>query len=386
MCTRTLLAGFALVLLLAHAARAQDDGNPATGSITLATTYTVQSRALSEERKIFVSLPADYETSTKRYPVIYLLDAQNLSLLQYAYGEASALAVLDEMPEAILVGIASENRRLDLTPASSTNEGHADAFRDFIGDELQPFIDARFRTEPYTILIGHSLGALFAVHTLATQPDTFDGYIALSPSLWFEDGKVLQELQERFASGSEFDNSLFASLADEDGDMQTYYEDLLTLIAETSPAGLEFVHMSFPDEGHDSTTLPGIHNGLLSMYTRWVPPASVASFDALKEHYRELSLHYGYSITIPAQQASSVGLDLLDNGDAAAALEVFEYSLANLAQGPIEYHQMGLALRELGRLDEALAAFENAIAVGSGSPFYEMFIRDRDEIAQQLKQ
>lgn len=382
---RTLLNGIALALSMAGGATAQEGPVTETGPITIGASYSLQSEALAEAREVLVALPPDYATSTKRYPVVYLLDAQNFSLFQYAYGQVNALATLDEMPEVILVGVPSANRRLDMTPAAAPDEGRADAFIAFFRDELQDFVAAQFRTEPYSIVIGHSLGALFAMHTLAQQPDTFDAYIALSPSLWFEDGKVFHALKDRLASGAAFDNALFASLADEDGDMQQYYEDLVALLDDTKPAGLEYTHRRFPDEGHESTTLPGIHHGLLSVYARWVPPASVTTFDALQAHYRDLSAHYGYPIAIPPEEASGLGLDLLDNGAAAAALEVFEYSLANLAQGPIEYHQMGLALRELGRLDEALAAFENAIAVGEGSPFYAMFARDRDAIARELQ-
>lgn len=168
--------------------------------------------------------------------------------------------------------------------------------------------------------------------------------------------------------------------------MQQDYEDFLALLADTKPAGLEFTQMRFPNETHDSTTLPGMHHGLQSMYSRWVPAVDFSGFDELKAYYRELSEHYGYPIEISRYEASDLGLDLFDADNPAAALEVFEYSLANLAQGPVEYHQMGLALRELGRLEEALAAFEQAVADGEELVFYQMLVDDRDDLAQRLKQ
>lgn len=380
---RTFLAGLGLALL-ANSALAQGDPFSADGPVTLGTTYSMQSEALGEQRKIFVSLPPDYESSTKRYPVVYLLDAQVFSMFQYAYGEVSALAALGEMPQVILVGVPSQNRILDMTAASPTNEGRADAFIDFFRNELQVFIDAQFRTEPYTILIGHSAGGVFAMHALSRQPDTFDAYIAVSPALWIDGQLAFREFKERLASGAGFNNALFASVADEGGDFPKHLQELVASIDETKPAGLEFAHMTFPEESHESTIMPGIHHGLLSLYTRWVPPWGTNHLEALQAHYRALSEHYGYPVAIPTQVASRAGLNLLYGQDYAGALEVFEYTVANLAQGPTEYDLLGLALRALGRAEESLAAFENAVALGSGSRDYETFVRHRDQAAQEL--
>ncbi|HEY0963586.1 MAG TPA: alpha/beta hydrolase-fold protein [Pseudomonadales bacterium] len=383
---RKIFAAFALTAWLPVSAIAQDIQVAESSPLHIGMTLTLQSTALSEERTVHVALPPGYDIATARYPVVYVLDAQTFWLFQYTYGEANALAGLRKMPPVILVGVTNPDRFSDLTAASPTNDrGRADAFRTFLSDELQPLIDSRYRTAPYTVLIGHSLGGSFAIHTLAQAPETFDAYIAMSPALQVDDGTVFGDVKQVLEAGRPFSNTLFTSLADEDAGMLEYYEYFLQLMADTTPDGVEFSHMRFPDEDHGSTPMPGIHHGLLAVWQNWVVPDSVKTFDAMLSYFRELSDHYGYPITMSARQASDFGLDLLDAGDAAAALEVFEYSLANLAQGPIEYHQTGLALRELGRLDEALAAFENAIAVGEGSNFYTLFVSDRDDVLARLQ-
>lgn len=381
-----LLAAFALAGWLSASAFAQNMEIADASPLGIGTTLTLQSAALDEARTVHVALPPNYDTSPERYPVVYVLDAQTFWLFQYAYGEANALAGLSKMPPVILVGVTNPDRGADLTAASPTNDrGRANEFRSFLGNELQPLIDSRYRTAPYTVLIGHSLGGSFALHTLAHAPGTFDAYIAMSPALQVDDGTVFHEVKEALESGMRYRNTLFVSLADEDKDMLQYYEDFVQLISDTTPDGIAFSQMRFPDETHGSTPMPGMHHGLLAVWQDWMPPASINSFDVLLSHYRALSERYGYPVTMSARQASDFGLDLLDAGDPAAALDVFEYSLYNLAQGPIEYHQMGLALRDLGRLEEALAAFENAIARGRESRFYEMFVEDRDAVARQLQ-
>lgn len=367
-------------------AQAQDFTFSEEGSITIGTTLSFQSEILSEERKILVSLPDDYLTSSRRYPVIYILDAQYFHQFQYTSGVISALSYIEKIPKIILVGVHSENRNQDMTTSASNNEGNANNFIEFFRNELQVFIEQQYRTEPYKILIGHSAGGLFALHTLVHAPDTFNAYIAISPSVWWEDGKLLDELKNVLDAGKEFNNNLFTTWANESGRSRKYYDDFLEVIGEYMPDGLGFSNMYFPDESHASTPMRGIYHGILSMYEDWPPPDSINSLDSLILHYQNLSEHYGYSLNIPVSHASDVGFRLINNGDAMGALEVFEYSLNVIAQSAIAYYQVGFALRRLGRLTEALTAFEKAIEIGPESHMLVYFIQNRDEVTQEINE
>jgi predicted alpha/beta superfamily hydrolase len=53
-------------------------------------------------------------------------------------------------------------------------------------------IDRTYRSRPYRVLVGHSLGGLFAVYALMTRPDVFQGYIAISPALWWDDQSLVK--------------------------------------------------------------------------------------------------------------------------------------------------------------------------------------------------
>ena len=353
--------------------------------IEIGTSFSFQSEVLSENRKILVSLPDNYDTSSKRYPVVYMLDAQYFFEFQYAYGVINTLAFLEEIPEVILVGIHSEDRTRDMTVQSPDNEkGNADKFIEFFKSELQVLIDQQYRTEPYKILVGHSAGGLFALHTLFHAPDTFNGYIALSPALQYDNGKTFQTIKNQLDAGASFNNSLFTSLASEAGGMLEYYEDFLELLSDSSIEGLDFSQQRFPDEGHSSTFMPGIKNGLLVMYENWKPSNSINSLDALLTHYNTLSEHYGYTIEVPVRHASNIGFKLTNEGDHEGALEVFEYNLANISQDAIAHYQVGFALRRLGRLDESLSFLEKAIELGPGTDMFDFYIRFRDEIIEEI--
>ena len=123
-------------------------------------------------------------------------------------------------PEMIVVAVRNTDRTRDLTPSPFTPDppedgegedgdegdgenpmptaGGAGAFLDFFERELFPFVEERYRTQPYRIVIGHSFGGLFAVHALVHRPAAFDAYVAISPSLWWANGVVVDRAESLF--------------------------------------------------------------------------------------------------------------------------------------------------------------------------------------------
>jgi predicted alpha/beta superfamily hydrolase len=114
------------------------------------------------------------------------------------------------------VGIANTDRTRDLTPTHADiknpdgttvtafpTSGGADRFLDFIQTEPIPEIEKRYRTAPYRIFAGHSVGGLLAIHALITRPDLFNAYIAVSPSLQWDNGHTLRQAQQFFATNAE---------------------------------------------------------------------------------------------------------------------------------------------------------------------------------------
>jgi len=163
--------------------------------------------------KLYVSLPGDYEATGRSYPVVYLLDAD------YSFAVArnmvEHLSDRGHLKQAILVGIAYDgpdayrmNRTRDYTPtyvptggygaAYQTVSGGGPSFLDFIVTELVPFVAREYRASSERYLVGHSYGGLFATWTALTAPDFFDGYVIVSPSLWYDEGMIF-DLEERVA-------------------------------------------------------------------------------------------------------------------------------------------------------------------------------------------
>ena len=180
---------------------------------------SVSSKELKRDYEIFVSLPESYKTSTKRYPVVFVTDAN------YAFPLTRALAARvgahgKHLEEFILVGLSYAkgdtpefSRRRDYTPGPSLETkyksdilgreplfGEAEGYRRFIANSVFPLIAQHYRADmDRKVFSGHSYGSLLGLHILLTEPSMFSYYILGSPSLWY--GKrIMFEREKQYAT------------------------------------------------------------------------------------------------------------------------------------------------------------------------------------------
>lgn len=180
---------FLLLALFSVTAKAQ---NTASANVS---TFTVHSPQLDTDKKIWLYLPANYNADIKKkYPVIYMQDAQNLFDKATSYaGEWRVDETLDSLKaEVIIVGIehGGDKRMAELTPYPNTKYGGGDAniYLDFITETLKPYVDENYRTKSDrkdTAIAGSSLGGLVSYYALLKYPETFGKAIVFSPSFWF---------------------------------------------------------------------------------------------------------------------------------------------------------------------------------------------------------
>ena len=181
----------------------------------LGTIETFYSATLSENRVLNIYLPEGYSAAdTTRYPVIYLLDGSADEDFIHVAGivQFNNFPWINRMPRSILVGIANVDRQRDFTfPTSIENDkkrfpgtGHSDRFITFLEREVQPFVEKKYHTAASKMLIGQSLGGLLATEILLKKPVLFDQYVIISPSLWWDNGSLLQRdadiLKDNFSS------------------------------------------------------------------------------------------------------------------------------------------------------------------------------------------
>jgi len=156
--------------------------------------FKIESKLLQETRVINVWTPPNYKTSNESLPVLYMADGGIVQEdFPHIANTISKLVENKSIPPIILVGIENIDRRKDLSGSSevAADEEYcpltdgAKNFRAFITDELFADINKKYRTTDEKGLIGESLSGLFVMETFFLNPGSFDFYIAMDPSLWW---------------------------------------------------------------------------------------------------------------------------------------------------------------------------------------------------------
>lgn len=185
-------------------------------------TFTIEAPQLKSTKKIWLYLPKNYTSSTKKYPVIYMHDAQNLFDAKTAFaGEWNIDEKLDSLTaQVIVVGIETTDQRMEeLTPFVHAKHGggKANDYLDFIVNTLKPKIDATYRTKTNarnTMMIGSSLGGLTSFYALLKYPNVFGKAGVFSPSFWFNRDELVDLLKRT----KKLDAKIYFLHGDNEGD------------------------------------------------------------------------------------------------------------------------------------------------------------------------
>jgi predicted alpha/beta superfamily hydrolase len=209
------------------------------GPITLGQSYRLHADALGDERTLNVYLPADYATEPKKtYPVLYLIDGGIDQDFVHIVGASQLGATWGRSQDAIVVGIASQDRRRELVGptadpallAQYPTAGHSADFRRFLREQVKPFVASRFRTNGQDGVIGESLAGLFIVETYLREPDLFGAYAAVSPSLWW-DHEALSRQAASLVGPRQAGRRLYLTTANEGPEMQPPVDRLVAALA-----------------------------------------------------------------------------------------------------------------------------------------------------------
>ena len=287
---------------------------------------TLTSSLLGERRPIRVALPKDYDRNDGRYHVVYALDGS--ASVEYTIGIAETL-YQSGFPRLLVVGIPSTHRSRDLSPTRSNDTpsgGGAGPFLEFIEGELVPWVTERYRTTGYSVLVGHSLGGLFAVYALANAPELFNAYIAISPSVFLNNDFVFSDLRRFFTDGRTR-ATLFVAMGNEPGEEGDGILRLRDLLQQSSPRHLSWTFRAYGKESHSTVPEFATMDGLRYVFRDYQVPDPVRALGlrAIVAHYATLRDIYHVEVLVPQRVLVDVGFERLSRADTTSALEVFTY-------------------------------------------------------------
>lgn len=364
--------------------------------LVVGTVDSLYSEILKEQREIWVHLPEKMD-STKKYPVIYLLDAS-----VHFYTATGMLKLLTQwnMPESILVGIKNTDRIRDFTPSNVTfqrghkseTSGGASAFATFVKTELEPYINNKYPTENINTIIGHSTAGLFAIYAFIHNPELFDNYLAIEPSLWWHKETLVKQSKEILNKDHHQDEHLYVVVANSiDMDTVAVRKDT-TESSEQLRANLNFhdilvqneKYLDFTwdyyrNEGHSSVVVPGMYNGLRALFS-WYPFPERWRFNTPDQytveeliepyyvHFTELSKHMKHHARPDWQFVNDVGFFMLSGHNSPPkALAYLEMNLKYYPDNSKSHVALGHFYALQNNKKEAIMYFEKAIEIDGNS-------------------
>ncbi|PRZ26134.1 alpha/beta hydrolase [Flavobacterium granuli] len=333
-------------------------------------TELFNSNRLGEAREITISLPASYENNpTKKYPILVLLDGNYL--FDPFYGALSYGAYWDDLPETIIIGINQKNSRTEDCQYDDTEglpRAKGAAFFEFIGSELLPYIEKKYRTAPFRIIAGHDTTAGFLNFFLYKENPLFNAYISLSP-------EMAPEMETRIPEKlSKLKKPVFYYQASADGDIKQLREPIKELdqnLKSISNPLVDYKYDEFKDTSHYSLILHAIPNALYQIFDSYKPISS-AEFsekivvlqegyvDYLIKKYALLSDKIGLKPLIRLNDFKAIEAAILKNKAYRELDKLAEIADKNYPKSMLASYELGLMYEKMGDSKRAAAKYQNA--------------------------
>ncbi|MDB4967812.1 MAG: putative esterase [Myxococcales bacterium] len=258
------------------AAPTTDAAPPKPGQV-VHETLTMMSKALGERRRIHLYTPPGFAKLAGPLPVLYLLDGGD----EEDFPHPGVLAAIDlairtgEMRPLAVVGIENTERRRDTTGPTQVDKdkqiaahvGGSAAFRAFIRDELMPMVKQKVPRAGKTAIAGESLAGLFVIETLFVEPGLFDTWIAVSPSLWWNDQALAREADRWMKAHPRATGTLYLARAGDD--IGEPIDALAAALRSSAPPGLSWYYEPRSDLRHSNI----YENVAPALVRRLWPPA-----------------------------------------------------------------------------------------------------------------
>ncbi|WP_396143582.1 alpha/beta hydrolase [Flavobacterium sp.] len=359
---------------------------------------SILSKKLDTYRYLTVSLPPSYDRETKKvYPLLFLLDGDYL--FDPFQGAISYGNYWDDLPEVIIVGLAQNRdneRDSDCTFDDSTGlpEGKGESFFEFIGGELLPFLQNKYRISPFKIIAGHDVTAGYMNLFLYKDNPLFNAYISLSPELATE---MEVRVAERLGT---FKQNMFYYQSSADGDIKKMRTKIATLdenIKAANNTSLNYKYDDFKGASHYSLVLYSIPSALYQFFAAY-QPISTSEFqekivklesgyvDYLKNKYEILEKALGIKMPIRLNDFKAIEAAILKN----KAYNEFEL-LAQLSKKMYpksmlgDYH-MAMFYENTGDIKNAVRHYQNGFQMQEiGDLTKDMMLGKADELRVQIK-
>lgn len=330
-----------------------------------------KSDKLLQSRELKIQLPRNYERDKDtEYPLVIVLDGDYL--FEPVVGNIDYQSYWNDMPECIVVGINEAGYRdLDLSYADQTglpiDEGAK--FFEFIGMELIPYIQQKYRASKFRIAVGHDMSANFINYYLFKDYPIFNAYIVLSPDYAPD---LVNKLQQRLPS---LQGDTFYYLATSEGDIGNLKKDIVAANSILKAIGNEKLHYKydmFEDANHYSLVGQGIPRALNAIFELYRPIDALeykdemlayegSPMDYLLNKYENIKSFYGFEKKVIENDIRAVAAAAKKKDDIEAFKELSKYAKQAFPDSMIGAYYQGLYYEMDGNLKKALNYYQSGL-------------------------
>ena len=336
------------------------------------TTQPFDSNTLAESREITIGLPPSYEKNpNKRYPILILLDGDYL--FDPFYGALNYGAYWDDLPETIIIGI-TQNKKDERTEDSNydavdgTPSGKGARFFEFIGGELLPYLEKKYRIAPFRIIAGHDTTAGYLNFFLYKDAPLFNAYISLSPELA---PNMENHIPEKLSNTKQ---PIFYYQSTGDGDVKKLQEPIKSLDQNmksvTNPL-LNYKFDNFKGASHYSLVLYSIPNALYHFFDSYKPISSTeytekivvlqaGYVDYLTNKYDVMSKNLGLKIPIRINDFKAIEAAILKNKAYPELDKLSDIAKKNYPKSMLSDYELGLMHEKMGDAKKAAKSYQTA--------------------------
>lgn len=359
---------------------------------------SILSKKQDKYRELTIALPPSYDRDSKKtFPIVLLLDGDYL--FDPFHGALSYGNYWDDLPEVILVGIHQnkENERFDdcsVDKETGLPDARGSKFFEFIGGELLPYLQTKYRVAPFKIIAGHDVTAGFINFFLYKDDPIFNAYISLSPELPLEMENIVS------ARLSAMKKNIYYYQSSADGDIKKMKEKIKILndnIKTVTNPMLDYKFDEIPNASHYSLVLHSIPNALYQFFAAYKPISSSefqekivklpsGYVDYLVAKYEILEKAMGMKMNIRYNDFKAIEAAIVKNKAYSEFEQLAQLSKKMYPKTMLGDYHLGMFYENSGDFKRASKAYFNGYQLEEiGSLTKDMMLEKADELKGQIK-
>lgn len=352
-------------------------------------TETLETKKLGT-RTFTVVTPPSYETNPeKSYPTLLVLDGEYLldpfeGILKYG-------AYWDDLPEMIIIAVNQnygETRFADSEfDDAGFPSGNGANFFEFIGQELYPYVDKKYRTIPFRMIAGHDTTAGFLNFYLYKDNPIFNAYISLAP-------EMAPEMEKRIAERlTKITKPIFYYQATGEGDLKEINEKAAELDANIKAipnATFKYQNDAFKGASHYSLVAKAVPNAIYFIFDGY-QPISMVEFqdkilkldsgytDYLIAKYDELEKRFGFKMKPRLSDFKAIEAAILKNKAYNELQPLADFADKHYPKTILGTYHQALYFEKTGNYKKAVKTYQRAFTLEQIRELTKDFMLNRAE-------